>query len=104
MSGEGCPICETENLGTWIFTHLNPPATVRSCEEHIAFNLITLLAIQLEMPVEVLYEIIETGIRPEPEQPAVDPEPVAAPKRGRKPKLAAVPDPVGEVAADVVEA
>lgn len=104
MAGEGCPVCEAENMGTWIFTHLNPPATVRSCEEHVAFNLITLLAIQLDMPGEVLYEIIQTGITPEPEQlaPAEEPVAKAAPKRSRKPRMAA--EPVEEVREDVVDA
>lgn len=104
MAIDGCPICEAAQPTTWILTHLNPPATVQSCEEHIVLNLITLLAIQLDMPIEVLYEIIETGISPveepaapEPEQPAA-----AAPKRGRKPKLAAEPEP--EVVGDAVEA
>lgn len=102
MAGDGCPVCETENLGTWMLTCLSPVATVRSCEEHIVFNLITLLAIKLDMPGEVLYEIIETGIRPEPEQPAAEPEPEAEvkPKRTRKPKMTA--EPVEEVETDVV--
>lgn len=102
MAGEGCPICETENMGTWMLTCLNPVATVRSCEEHIVFNLITLLAIKLDMPGSVLYEIIQTGITPEPEEPvaAPEPEPKVLPKRVSTRKRAAKqPE---EVPADVV--
>lgn len=102
MSGEGCPVCETENMGTWMLTCLSPVATVRSCEEHIVFNLITLLAIKLNMPGEVLYEIIEMGMRPEPGQPAAEPEQPAVDKPKRARKRAAAPEPVEEVPADAV--
>lgn len=89
-------------MGTWMLTCLNPVATVRSCEEHIVFNLITLLAIKLDMPGSVLYEIIQMGISPEPEQPvaAPEPEPKVLPKRTSTRKRAAKP--VEEVPADVV--
>lgn len=100
MAIDGCPICEAAQPTTWILTHLNPPATVQSCEEHIVFNLITMLAIQLDMPGEVLYEIIQTGMSPEPEQPAEPPADTPPAKRGRKPKMAAEPVLVEEVAED----
>jgi hypothetical protein len=124
MAVDACPICEGAQQTTWILTHLNPPATVRSCEEHIIINLITMLAIELDMPAAVLYEIIQTGIEPVEEKPAqfpenaqqwkettasidleldepgLEPEPKVLPKRTRKPKMAA--EPVGEVAGDVV--
>lgn len=103
MAIDGCPVCEAAQPTTWILTHLNPPATVQSCEEHIIINLITMLAIQLDMPSEILYEIIQTGITPVevPAEPEPEPEAKAAPKRTRKPKLAA--EPVQEVTGDAVE-
>ena len=103
MAQDACPICEVAQPTNWMITRLSPPATVLSCEEHIAINLITALAIQLDMPAELLYEIIETSINspvpdvePVPEQLAED-----KPKRTRKPKLAT--EPVEEVAGDVVQ-
>ena len=62
MAQDACPICDVAQPTTWMLTHLNPPATVLSCEEHIVINVITLLAIQLDMPAELLYDIIETNI------------------------------------------
>lgn len=103
MAQDACPICEVAQPTNWMITRLSPPATVLSCEEHIAINLITALAIQLDMPAELLYEIIETSINspvpdtaPEPEQPAED-----KPKRTRKPKPTA--EPVQEVTENVVQ-
>lgn len=101
MAIDGCPICEAAQPTTWILTHLNPPATVQSCEEHIIINLITMLAIELDMPAAVLYEIIETNINAPVQDIVPEPEAEAEvkPKRTRKPKLAA--EPVGEVPTDV---
>lgn len=62
MAQDACPICEVAQPTNWMITRLSPPATVLSCEEHIAINLITALAIQLDMPAELLYEIIETSV------------------------------------------
>lgn len=103
MAVDGCPVCEAAQPTTWILTHLNPPATVQSCEEHIIINLITMLAIQLDMPVELLYDIIETSINSPVEEAPAQPEPAAEapPKRARK--RAAAPVRVEEVPADAVQ-
>ncbi len=101
MAQDACPVCEVAQPTTWMLTHLSPPATVLSCEEHIVINLITMLAIELDMPAGLLYDIIETSINApvEEPEPEPEPEPEAKPKRPRKPKLAA--EPVEEVPADV---
>lgn len=104
MAQDACPICEFAQPTNWMITRLSPPATVLSCEEHIAINLITALAIQLDMPAELLYDIIETSINaPVPDvEPAEEQPAEAKPKRMRKPKLTA--EPVQEVTDDAVEA
>lgn len=103
MSNDGCPVCEGARPHSWILTHLNPPATVVSCEDDIIVNLITMLAIELDMPAAVLYEIIETSVNAPVEDAKPEPEAKPAVKRGRKPKLAAEAAPVAEVDADAVE-
>jgi hypothetical protein len=59
---DGCPVCEGEQRTTWMFTHLAPPATVQSCEEHANINLITLLAIRLNVDQGWLYEKISDAV------------------------------------------
>lgn len=58
---DGCAFCEVPGRNTWILTHLAPPATVNSCEAHVVPNLISLLAIQIDVPPDWLYDTIETA-------------------------------------------
>lgn len=59
---DGCPVCVGEQRTTWMFTHLAPPATVQSCEEHAEINMITLLATRLNVDGAWLYDVIATAV------------------------------------------
>lgn len=79
---DGCPVCEGAQPMKWMFTHLSPPATVHSCEEHATINMITLLAMQLNVDMTWLYDVIANavnGAADEHDNPPA-PEPEVKPK------------------------
>lgn len=80
-----CPVCQGERPVTWLITHLNPAATIRSCEEDFEAAVLALLGNRLEVDAGWLSEVInnavdevnamqEVGDTPY-EQPAPEPEP-----------------------------
>jgi hypothetical protein len=79
---DGCPVCEGEQRTTWMFTHLAPPATVQSCEEHANINLITLLAIRLNVDQGWLYEKISDAVNDAAEQ--YDKQAAAAERKAKR--------------------
>lgn len=59
---DGCPICSGMQTTTWILTHLRPPVTVMSCEEHANENIIVLLATLLNVDGGWLYGVIADAV------------------------------------------
>lgn len=57
-----CPVCEGERPVTWLITHLNPAATIRSCEQDFEAALIALLAARLDVESGWLSATIDTAL------------------------------------------
>ena len=62
-----CPVCEGNNPVSWIITHFNPAATMRSCEVDFEAAILALLATRLEVEPGWLSEVINTAIDAENE-------------------------------------
>jgi hypothetical protein len=90
--------CEAANPTTWMLTHLRPPATVQSCEEHAVLNVVSLLATLLGLDGDWLWKAIDTAVTAEVEAReaaeaaanAPEEKPKPAP-RGRVRRKVAVP-------------
>ena len=100
MAVDGCPVCEGAQPMTWMLTHLSPPATVQSCEEHITINVVTLLATLNSVDAAWLYDVVATAINTAADEAEAEPEPV--PKRTRKPRTKPAAEP--EVEKEAVDA
>ena len=59
---DGCFFCEATNPTTWMLTHLQPPATVMSCEEHAVLNVVSLLATLLGLDGDWIWKTIDAGV------------------------------------------
>lgn len=81
---DGCAFCEGASRTTWMLTHLTPPATQHSCEEHIEVNLISLLAIRLDVNMDWLYQTIETSVNELVAKAKAEVAKADAPKPARK--------------------
>lgn len=97
---DGCVFCEGQNKTTWMLTHLSPPATVHSCEQHAVTNLLNLVATLVEVDLDWLYGVVETAVNAEVAKAQAEPEPPAPPKkRARK-----ATQPTPEMDAEVTDA
>lgn len=56
---DGCLYCEAAQRTTWMITHLAPPVTIQSCEEHIPQNLIGVLSQVMDVDYTRLYGAVE---------------------------------------------
>lgn len=57
-----CPVCGGAHPVTWLITHLNPAATIRSCEEDFEAAVLALLANRLEVDAGWLSDVINTAV------------------------------------------
>lgn len=123
---DGCVMCGGVQPVTWMFTHLRPPATVQSCEEHGTENLIMLLATMVSVDYGWLYGVIseavnaaadehdqeqqaetepEAAVDDEPaEREEIEPEPVAPVRRRPRRQVQPRPEMDAEVTDSAVEA
>jgi len=57
-----CPVCGGAHPVTWLITHLNPAATIRSCEEDFEAAVLALLANRLEVDAGWLTDVINNAV------------------------------------------
>lgn len=57
-----CPVCEGKHPVTWLITHLNPAATMRSCEQDFEAALLALLASRMDVEAGWLTEAVNNAI------------------------------------------
>lgn len=88
-----CPVCGGQHPVTWLITHLNPAATIRSCEQDFEAAVLALLANRLEVDAGWLTDVINAAVDAvnEPAMELVDEaeseadraQPASRPKRRR---------------------
>ena len=97
---DGCAFCEVQGRNTWMLTHLNPPATVHSCEDHAVINVVTLLATMIDVSGDWLYGLIEVAVNEAVAEAKAEEEQPEKPKR--RPRKATQPTP--EMDAEITDA